>query len=262
MFLKHSLRLLAALVVAALPSVASAGNDALSVMTQSRELRRGLVNSVSDVTMEIRDTSKRSTIRRMRQYVLEVPNAGNQTINVFSWPADVNGVSILTHSGLTGDDDMQWLFLPSFKRVRRIASSDRSGAFVGSEFAYEDLTSFEVEKYTYGGVSHEQYAGKDVLVVESKPRYGSSGYSRLRTFLDPSNYQPVRIEYFNRRNEHFKTLELTDYKAYAGKSGWRSHQFSMTNHSNGRTTVIKFEPFRPSPEPASVFNANKFQQAR
>ena len=157
---------------------------------------------------------------------------------------------------------MQRLYLPSFKGVRHIASSNRSGAFVGSEFAYEDLSSFEVEKYTYSGVSREQSSGKEVLGVEHKPAYANSAYSRLRTFIDPSNYQPTRVEYFNRRNEHFKTLELADYRSYAEKRAWRPHRLTMTNHSNDRTTVIKFEPFRTSPESASVFNANRFQQVQ
>ena len=54
----------------------------------------------------------------------------------------------LTFTHKTGPDD-QWLYLPTLKRVKRISSDNRSGAFVGSEFAYEDLSSQEIEKYTY-----------------------------------------------------------------------------------------------------------------
>ena len=54
----------------------------------------------------------------------------------------------MTFTHKTGPDD-QWLYLPALKRVKRISSDNRSGAFVGSEFAYEDLSSQEIEKYTY-----------------------------------------------------------------------------------------------------------------
>lgn len=250
------------LLAALTPSVSAASDpEARALMTESRELRRGLENSVSDVTMEIIDEAGRSTVRKMRQYVLEVAGAGNQTINVFSWPADVNGVSILTHSGLTGEDT-QWLYLPSFERVRRISSSNRSGAFVGSEFAYEDLSSFEVGKYEFKGVTREDGEGGAVLVVESRPVYDNSGYTRLRTLLSPDTLQPNRIEYFNRRGEHFKTLTLSDYRPYAGERGWRPHTLTMRNHQSKRSTVISFEPYRPSTDSPSLFNPNRFQQAR
>ncbi len=39
--------------------------------------------------------------------------------------------------------------LPALKRVRRISSVNKSGPFMGSEFAYEDFSSQEVGKYSY-----------------------------------------------------------------------------------------------------------------
>ena len=77
-----------ALAAFALPRSALAGPA--DIMRKSRDLRRGMTNSVADVTMTIKGRGK--TVRKMRQFVLEVPNAGNQTINVFSSPADVQGV--------------------------------------------------------------------------------------------------------------------------------------------------------------------------
>ena len=56
--------------------------------------------------------------------------------------------ALLIHvHGESADD--QWLYLPALKRVKRISSSNRSGSFMGSEFAYEDLTAPAVEKFTY-----------------------------------------------------------------------------------------------------------------
>ena len=55
---------------------------------------------------------------------------------------------MLTHSHKVEDDD-QWLYLPALKRVKRISSSNKAGSFMGSEFAYEDMTSQEIEKYSY-----------------------------------------------------------------------------------------------------------------
>jgi len=58
---------------------------------------------------------------------------------------DVKGTVVLTFShGLKPDE--QWIYLPALKRVKRISSSNKSGPFMGSEFAYEDIGSWEVKK--------------------------------------------------------------------------------------------------------------------
>ena len=234
--------------------------DPRSVMVKSRELRRGLTNTVADVTMTIRSGSD-SAVRRMRHHVLEVVGDGNRTINVFSEPADIRGVSVLTHSALRGDD-RQWLFLPSIGRVKRISSSNRSGAFAGSQFAYEDLSSFEVEKYEYVSVESGTVEGKSVLIVEYIPNYPKSGYSRLRAHIDPDTGQPVEIHYLNRRGEHFKTLHLSDYHAYEDGGAWRAHRLVMTNHTDGKSTEIVFSAFTKRTASASSFNSNRFQSVR
>ena len=68
----------------------------------------------------------------------------------FVSPADVKGTKFLSYSHIKKDDD-QWLYLPALKRVKRIASKNKSGSFMGSEFSYEDLSSFDADKYIYEG---------------------------------------------------------------------------------------------------------------
>ena len=67
---------------------------------------------------------------------------------MFDEPRDVKGTALLIHAHRESADD-QWLYLPALKRVKRISSSNQSGSFMGSEFAYEDMSSPEVEKFTY-----------------------------------------------------------------------------------------------------------------
>jgi hypothetical protein len=81
---------------------------------------------------------------------------GERTLLVFRSPRDLSGTALLSHSRGDGDDD-QWLYLPSMKRVKRIAGAKQSGSFMGSEFAYEDISSQEVDNFTY------RYAGEDLI---------------------------------------------------------------------------------------------------
>ena len=98
-------------------------------------------------------------------------------------PADVKGTALLTFSHKTGNDD-QWLYLPALKRVKRISSSNKSGPFMGSEFAYEDISSEEVEKYTYRYIRDEDFDGQATFVVERYPVDKKSGYTRQVVWVD------------------------------------------------------------------------------
>ncbi len=63
------------------------------------------------------------------------------------------------------------MFLPALERVKRISSRNKSGPFMGSEFAYEDLSSQEVDKYTYKYLRDESCAdGLTCFVIESLSR--------------------------------------------------------------------------------------------
>ena len=103
--------------------------------------------------------------REMRQMSLEVPTDGDKNIMVFDRPRDLKGTAILTFTHKTTPDE-QWLYLPALKRVKRISSADKSGPFMGSEFAYEDLSSQEVEKYVYRYLRDESLEGELCFVVE------------------------------------------------------------------------------------------------
>ena len=91
------------------------------------------------------DTSE----RELRVSTLEgTGEEGDKSLTIFDTPRDVRGTALLTYSYKTRDDD-QWLYLPALRRVKTIASRNKSGPFMGSEFSFEDMRGQEVEKYTY-----------------------------------------------------------------------------------------------------------------
>ena len=98
--------------------------------------------------MILRNAQGEESIRKFNSKTLEVDGDGDKSIFIFEHPRDVEGTAVLTFTHKVGPDD-QWLYLPALKRVKRISSDNKSGSFVGSEFAYEDLSSQEIEKYTY-----------------------------------------------------------------------------------------------------------------
>ena len=181
---------------------------------------------------------------------------GDKSLSLFDQPADIKGTAMLTFShGLKPDD--QWLYLPALKRVKRINSRNKSGPFMGSEFAFEDLGSQEVEKYKYNYLREEACGqGWKCHVIELTPAYKYSGYSKQVSWVDTKEYRPVKVMYYDRKNALLKTLNATGFKQYLGKF-WRPSMMSMVNHQTGKSTTLQWSNYKfKSGLSARDFNKN------
>lgn len=214
----------------------------LNIAKKAKELDSGWLDNRSDMTMILRNKNGQESQRLIRNNNLEVQDDGDKSLVIFDEPLDVRGTAFLNHSHPVGPDD-QWLYLPALKRVKRISSQNTSGPFMGSEFAYEDMSSFEVEKYRYNYLRDEKIENHDCHVVEYFPVDKYSGYTRQLVWLDKTMYQPIKIEYYDRRNSLLKTLIAKDYQQYEGKY-WRAAALEMTNNTNGKSTVLLVKNYR------------------
>ncbi len=77
---------------------------------------------------------------------------------------------------------------------------------MGSEFAYEDLSSFEIEKYRFNYLKDDSINGQDVFVVEQIPTDKNSGYTKQTVWLDKAHYRPLKVEFYDRKGSLLKTL--------------------------------------------------------
>jgi len=159
---------------------------------------------------------------------------------VFDSPADINGTALLSHAKILDPDD-QWLYLPALKRIKRISSVNKSGPFVGSEFAFEDFTALELNKYSYKYLRAEEYNAMQADVVERYPRYEHSGYTKQVSWIDRDIFQVRKVEFYDRRGDLLKTLTLDEYREYNGV--WRSHKFLMVNHQTGKSTDLIYSDY-------------------
>jgi len=198
----------------------------------------GWTDSQSSLRMVLRNRHGQESERALRQLALEnsEPGRGDKTIIVFESPRDIEGTALLSHTKILDPDD-QWLYLPALKRVKRISSANKSGPFVGSEFAYEDLLSQEVDKYSYNWLRDEKVGSQDTFVVQRIPLYKNSGYKRQIIWWDKTEYRPQRIEFYDRKNSRLKTLTYEQYEHYLD-SYWRPHLMKMENHQTGKSTDL------------------------
>lgn len=200
----------------------------------------GWGDNSTTMRMVLRNRNGDESVREMRRRALESEEAGagDKSVITFDAPRDVAGTSLLSHTKILDPDD-QWLFLPALKRVKRISSANKSGPFVGSEFAFEDLVSQELDKYDYRFVGEEACGDLECYVVERLPLYENSGYTRQVVWWDMDEYRIQRIDFYDRRNSLLKTLTYHGYEQYLGRY-WRPDLMAMENHQNGKSTDLEF----------------------
>ena len=202
----------------------------------------GFGDSTADLKMILRNRNGDVTERNIRNRILEVQDDGDKSISIFDEPADVKGTVSLTYShGLQPDD--QWLFLPAVKRVKRINSKNKSGPFMGSEFAFEDIGSQEVEKYTYKYVGEEACGTLKCYKSERYPAYEFSGYTKQIAWVDKDEFRPQKIEFYDRKGDLLKTLIYSDYERFLDKY-WRAHKMNVVNHQTGKSTDLEWNNYK------------------
>lgn len=254
---------LGALAAAPAAWTAAAGAQAkgLAIAKEADRRDTGWGDWRAEVEMILKNAQGQTSQRKMKMRSLEYPADGDKTIIVFNWPKDIDGTALLTLTHKTGDDD-QWLFLPALKRIKRISSSNKSGSFVGSEFSYEDLSSQEVEKYTYKFLREEKCGSLTCFVSERYPVAENSGYTRQIVWTDKSEYRVQKIVYYDRKSSKLKTLVFSGYQQYLGKF-WRAAKLTMVNHQSGKSTVLAWKnyKFRTGLKNRD-FNRNSLKRAR
>ena len=221
--------------------IATAKDKGLAVAQNVNDAEDGFVNQVVEVKMVLKNKHGQQSSRQMRIKTLEVENDGDKSLTIFDTPKDVKGTVFLSYTHPLGPDD-QWLFLPALKRIKKISSNNKSGPFMGSEFAYEDIASQEIEKYKYKYLREEAFEGIAGHVIERYPVDKKSGYTRQIMWADSKAWLVRKIDYYDRKDSILKTQLFSNYKLYNnGKS--RAGKMVMENHQSGKNTTLIFSNY-------------------
>ncbi len=215
----------------------------------------------SSLRMELTNRQGQSSARTLSIKTLEVPGDGDKSLTLFHEPKDVKGTAFLSYSHALVPDQ-QWLYLPALKRVKRISSSNKSGPFLGSQLSFEDIASFEVDKYQYELLREEQWNDEAYYVVKYVPQYKHSGYKYEEVWVNKSEYRIDKTVYFDRKGALLKTFTISDWDKYLDKY-WRAGLFEVVNHQNGKTTKIYWEDYAfQTGVSDSDFNQNSLKRAK
>jgi len=213
----------------------------LAVFQEKDRRESGYGDLQVSLEMVLRDRSGAESRRELAISQLEVPGEGDRLLVVFDTPKPIRGTALLSYSNLEGPDD-QWLYLPAQKRVKKIASRNKSGPFLSSEFAFEDLALHEVEKFTYRTLGREPCGVLECLRVERTPLDEYSGYSRQEVLLELQTLRVERIDYFDRHGRPLKVLVNDEYQLHEGQF-WKPRRMFMDNLQTGKTTELLWKAY-------------------
>jgi len=257
--------LLSTLIILCFSAAAYAEEDAvqrgLEIAKEADKRDTGFVDSIGQMEMILKNKQGQTNSREVKVKTLEVIGDGDKGLTIFNTPKDIKGTASLTYSHALKPDE-QWLYLPALKRVKRISSKNKSGPFMGSEFAYEDISSQEVDKYTYKYIKDEVIDGIDCFIVERYPAYKHSGYTRQVTWVNKEEYRAEKIDFYDRKNVLLKTLKYGGYLQYLDKF-WRPQKMHMINHQTGKSTTLAWKNYQfKTGLTDKDFNRNSLKRAK
>ncbi len=238
----RNLLLILMLVVTTLAVAETPAEKGLAIALEADNRDKGWQDSFAEMKMVLRNRHGEESVRQIRVTNLEMDNDGDKGLTVFDEPRDIKGTAFLSYSHALEPDE-QWIFLPALKRVKRISSRNKSGPFMGSEFAYEDISSFEILKYSYLYLRDELVDGIDCYLLELRPEYAHSGYTKSHVWIDKAEYRNQKVAYYDRKNSLLKIQRFQDYRLYLDQF-WRAHTVTMENQQNGKSTTLYWDNFK------------------
>jgi hypothetical protein len=165
------------------------------------------------------------------------PPLGKSVISFLS-PADVAGMKFLQIQNADADDE-RYLYTPELKRSRRIAGSNRSDSFMGTDFSYADLDGRDLRSSTSVLLADERLGKFDCYHVIATPTNGDAIYSKIELWVRKDNYVPLKSVMFDKKADPVKTLLSKEIQRHGGH--WFITDSRMTDNTTGRSTELMLE---------------------
>jgi hypothetical protein len=220
----------------------------------------------ANMTMVLIDSKGKQRIRAM-QNISSDNGETDKSLMFFLQPADVKGTGFLMfdHDDANTDDD-QWMFLPALNKAKRIASSDKTESFMGSDFSYSDMSKRNVEEWTYKILKEDSINGVDVWLIEALPVSDAvtekTGYVRSIVYVRQDNFQVARsIGYLEKKGE-VKLMNISAHQVIQGY--WLNTETQMVTQKNGKVihrTLLKLDNIEVDVDVnESEFTLNRLEQ--
>jgi len=232
--MKKILSILILTSVLALSLSAQTGSEIMQKVIDAQKVN----SSAMDIQMTLVDKDGDTSTRRIQTLILN-ENDLTKTITLFLEPASVRNTRFLTVEN-SGRADDQWIFLPSLRKVKRIAAGDKEGSFMGSDFSYSDMGSSgsSVDDSVQTILREEKYIGRNCFVVESIPNAGTdNNYGKYVTWVDKTSWLTLKVEFYS-KDGSTQIKELNSENIVKENDHWLAKKITMETLASGHKTVL------------------------
>ena len=204
-------------------------------LAQQMESRRTPIDLKVDLLMTL--TNKKGKTRSSSLHSITKDDGTKQMI-WFLEPADDKGISFLKIEHDDRDDEMR-MWLPAFKKIRRISAKKRSDSFMGSDMSYEDMSSRQLDEFKFILIGQGVYDSIACHLLESIPREQMrTEYSRHITWVDSTLLIPIKEESFDKsgqllKEKYFSYTIIKEYQILT--------KVHVTNRQKNHSTTLNFE---------------------
>jgi outer membrane lipoprotein-sorting protein len=235
--------------------------DAASIVDASRN-RIDAATVSTRARMVISAKNGSTTERVIDQYGKDDAEGKSRAVIVFQQPAGVKGTRFLTMEKTAGDND-QWIYLPSLKKVRRIASSEGGSSFMGTDMSYADMsiTSRDVDEDTHTLLREERLEGAECYVIQSVPKDVDYQYAKVISWIDKATRVNYKSEAYDKRGALVKTLVSSNFRDVQGFL--TPQQLKVTTVAAGTSTTVFTDIIKYNDNiPDSVFTTRFLETGR
>jgi len=242
-YLAAILVLISATILAA--TLVFAGGPKARAIMEKVDARDDGDNMTADMEMILIDKRGKKRVRRIHAFNKD---KGEDTFKLmfFLEPADVKDTAFLTYDyDDANKDDDQWLYLPALRKTKRIASSDKTNSFMGSDFSYADMTERALENYNYKLLKEMEVRGHKTWLIESLPRtklvIDQYGYNKSILFVRQDNFVVVRAVHWVNEGKRLKYMDVKRLEFI--DSIWQPTEIHMTTKKGKQTlhkTIMKW----------------------
>ena len=206
-------------------------------------------NSMSKMTMILTDKNGKKRVRNLKTFTKD-KGEDKLKLMFFLTPADVKNTAFLTYDYEDSSrDDDQWLYLPELQKVKRIASSDKSSSFMGSDFTYSDMTSRNVQDYTYKIMKEKKVGGhmtwQMLVTPKSEKTVKETGYTKSIVFIRQDNFVIIQALNYIKAGKKLKYMQVKGLKLIDGI--WTVTKMQMITKKGKKTlhkTIFEFSDIR------------------
>ncbi len=212
--------------------------------TTSEEVLRGVEDryvgktSKAAIKMILIDSSGAEKERSLTIYRQKIDNANLSNFQHFHSPNDMMNTTFLVNEKDGGQE--KFIYLPSFKKIRKIVSKDNNVRYVSSDFSYEDLDNFHAADYICEKLKEEKYENKDVHVVECKKKNTDSQYSKIIFKISKEKLIPVATFLYDKKNGAL-IKQIENRKLKKVKNIWTPYEVEMKDVKNSTSTKLLLE---------------------